>query len=629
MNSTEVPSSPPEYYVHVTDSHVACYVDQEIARINFEQFLKEMQFVQPDAIFHTGDLIDNLDKGQTKGIEFPNEPEWKPYADIGNKYGADSGVPYPITPDNFIEILGNHDYWETLKKTWTESNRPDRYFLKKPEEGPKRVSSFRFGETKFIAYLPLEPPVAHGYLQYWISPKEEDCPLIQTELATNYTPHNVLLSHWSTMTLFPETKCLQKFLDQNFIAFLNGHSHPKKHDIWHHQEAVEFTGTALTERPLYAIFSIDGGRLSYWPMTLFTNSTAVPTYPVPDNVTWDVYTENIFNVRLLSFSSSTNRAFNVTVDDFCAAQMHFERFIDERPAALYTFPCAVPNGRYTMKITGEADYSYAFSIGQETEEFEEIQSDIFKPEPIRAIYICFVVYFVIEFIWVIVGVVFRQCEPLHILFKASDLYKFYGWLFPKRKEDPSECSSVPMFALLFPSAILLSPFILGFRCGRSANLAFSVLWIIVALFAILLPNCVFKIEDKWAEIWMGGFYVSSQPQDSPGYVWDFSAYMYKGLTFATYPPLLIFVVVALLGNLSWVVIGNIGLILLTGSITMVFGWKYLVATAFEHNDQDFWLAFEFIPDLLFILLSILILACCCKGFRPRKKELAPSEGITP
>jgi hypothetical protein len=64
----------------------------------------EMRTVNPIALFHTGDLIDNWNSDRRSNETFPHESQWRPYRKIRGEFPE-------LTLNNYIEILDNHDYW--------------------------------------------------------------------------------------------------------------------------------------------------------------------------------------------------------------------------------------------------------------------------------------------------------------------------------------------------------------------------------------------------------------------------------------------------------------------------------------------------------------------------------------
>jgi hypothetical protein len=355
----------PEYYAHITDTHIADY--QQDSPIFLREFFTRMRVVKPDTIFHTGDLIDNWDKDQTFDEPFPNETEWRLYVQIRNEFPE-------LNSYNYVEILGNHDYWDVLSPL-TNTTRPDRYLFNKPPDGPRIVDTFLRSGTRFITFLPLKPPVASGLFSYYVKLTSEFCRMLENETEQNTNAsQTILLSHWSTLTVYPTDSCFDTFLENNCIDFMNGHSHVSALETWHHKRTVEFTLTAMTEVSGYGLFTIDNGRLAYRNISLFQNITFTPTYPIPDVVVRDVDCENVSFIRVLSFSPSQTRRF--VVNGSAKTTLTPQKLV--KPGVyLYSATYTFEDGHHSITITSESGESVTidFSIGVQTAPLPEEHRD--------------------------------------------------------------------------------------------------------------------------------------------------------------------------------------------------------------------------------------------------------------
>jgi hypothetical protein len=221
-----------------------------------------MRVINPDLIIHTGYLVDNYDsEPEVLYSSNQNETHWKIYTDIRSEFN--------LSPETYIEILGNHDVWSILKPI-TSENSPDRHFLRK---GFGPVDSIIKGRTRFILYTPVTFPTGHGNLHYFAKTSYSHSELIEKEISKENADLNIMLCHFLTGSWCPKQassktgRTIEEIIaykENHFVAFLNEHSHQKQLDIWHHQfeehTAVEFTLPCLKTETNFGLFTIDNAK---------------------------------------------------------------------------------------------------------------------------------------------------------------------------------------------------------------------------------------------------------------------------------------------------------------------------------------------------------------------------------
>lgn len=316
------------------------------------------------------------------------------------------------------------------------------------------------------------------------------------------------------MHLYPLHRSYQKLLTNpknNILCHLNGHAHPPEVDGWHHQIGMkttpEFTMASLYWQNEYALVTIDNGRLSFHIFDQASQSRAILTYPINDNVTNRVYCENEFSIRLLSFSNSTKK--NFFVSGSITGKLLYFRVV--KPGVhLFTLNVSLPKGKHFIKISGDADLDCNFSIGTETDPISDRQRTEFRifPRlysiPLMSLWIFSVIICIIlPESWM------RNLDPIH------------RWLFEEGKGN------------YFISSIFFGIPLIGYRV-RKLSFWSKLLLIFISFSLFFIPIGFFDFDSTVSMWWLFGFVHKGK-----NYFCLMSLY-YVTLYITSVPPLTIF-----------------------------------------------------------------------------------------
>jgi hypothetical protein len=278
------------------------------------------------------------------------------------------------------------------------------------------VSSFIVNETRFIVLEPYDFPYPHGSLKYIKIINSTHIEMIEEELKKGNAKQNILLCYFTNLIMKPKDKSrqtdkdIEDLLKENFIGFLNGHSHPEpSFNSWHHGTSVEITGSYLSSVSKYGMMTIDNGRFNYHSVDLIKEYHVLLTYPISDSVSGRIYCDNEFNIRLLSFDESRTRIF--TVSGSVEGILKFNRIV-KTGVLLYTLECRLDNGHHSINITENENvlFEIEFSIGVQSNKISEYQYLEFDPSGVWPAVILSIVFFSLIFLLWIIFVFFRCCD---------------------------------------------------------------------------------------------------------------------------------------------------------------------------------------------------------------------------
>lgn len=365
-------SKDPIILAHLTDTHIS-YINSERISI-FQQLIKILEKINPELIILTGDIVDNYDH-----ISFPrfgdqHEENWQIYKKEISK----------LTNKPIVDIPGNHDMFGILNlhshkhflleysKSFNRSNVQNLSNL--------RVKSFTFNQLNLtiITMNPFNFPTAHPSLHYFQHITTEDLDQIENILKNSKT-YNILISHYPLGLLYSgkssSGKKLEDYIgyDINLLAYLSGHTHPKKIDIVHHGKCgIELIGPCYFKTLNFGIITIDNGCLSWSNNNVNKPVKGVVSYPIPvEQLTSKTIFNDIENaeIRVIMFTSRNDLSILFTINgkSTFSGRLRYSRTFLNHTKSLYVFPlkdCIEGEGTYTISFSGDFECNLNFVVNK-------------------------------------------------------------------------------------------------------------------------------------------------------------------------------------------------------------------------------------------------------------------------
>lgn len=428
----------------------------------------------------TGDLTDNLETTSVWSPAHPIKAYWELYKQIMHDE-------CPVDKDRVIEVLGNHDCWGRV-------NFDDEYYdyLLHPHRDSWMTQTYERDGIRVISWVPIKFPVGRTAYLYVIPLYPSMLDALEDALEKPTTCETTIVaSHFTTSMMYPldwvrskSGRNLAEILENpkyKVRAFLNGHTHPKNtFRAVHTGHTIEITCTALLDGSTFGIFTLDNGRLSYTTVPTGHDKPAIVTSPGRDELATRIFADQTFQIRVLSFTES-GKEFHVSGD--VEGELRFVRKTSSG-ADLYAMDVTLPEGHYSIKISGDLDEVVNFSVGVPAGPFTE------KPkQPLKGGFF---------FSFCIIGFVYQLFVLIFMFFMPSRMQIYFenmrNWI----------CGAAVQHSWL--SVVFAGPFFTWYCLYKLPKKTKALLvWMIAS--PLIIPFSITKIEQSLCFQYFSGYVI--------------------------------------------------------------------------------------------------------------------------
>lgn len=507
-------SENPIVFAHITDSHINTIRPESI--MAYSEMVRLIKAVSPEFIIHTGDMVDNYDSLSMLRYGDQDERSWVIYKDQMREL---SDIP-------IIEMAGNHDMFG-IKSVLSHKNHIIDYSYGITRQNTRNdedfiIKSYHLGsaKTNIITINPFKFPTAHPPLHLYVRYSKHLLDRLEHEIQKSHSK-SIIAGHFPVGSIHSKKSSSGKRFtdiigsDDSVLAYLSGHSHPVKPDVFHHGKGgVEILGPASFINSKFGVVTIDNHGIA-WSMIDTTNpQKGVLSYPVPKK---QISKNVIFNdrqntsIRVIMFSNQINHSIHFTLKksskNVFSGTLNYTRNLP-RGQTLYSFPikdCIKEDGSYTITFSGDFNGSTEFLIGETFKTSTAILTEY--PKLVESLTITFPVFLAILFIVTII-IPFNCCQW------QTKLDSLEVWVETGEGND----------------TYWVVPTLFGFLLMRArfqrVPLYIKIFVFLMILYSFCGPLLFFMTEDLIGFVWPYGYYIDKH--NIPADYGIFYAYLYVG-----------------------------------------------------------------------------------------------------
>jgi predicted MPP superfamily phosphohydrolase len=469
-------SAMPTWLMHATDIHINAIGNESYIK-TYSALKKAIDTLNPRKIVFTGDLVDNLNSGSTfRPYTEQKSEEWELYKKLLIELEL-------IDNPRLIQVAGNHDFFDIL------SDDSERHYANGIVYNMSTMIHSRHrldvdvGTASILAVNTYETPAPVLRLTWFSTPSQKILDELKKELDSNDDTIQIVVQHHPVAMVFPSSgasddACYSEIIKdtKNVRLILSGHRHPKKPVYRHWGDALEVIGTPFFRMPnRVGLVTIDNRRVVYHDVDLNDTHIAVMTNPTPRYQAsgLDVFNENASEVRALYFGETPG---NLSVSGSVKGKLRCETKLDEG-VWLCSLPFSLPSGNHVIHKEGDWSGDVEFAIAKTIPGFEE---DFYQKESTIS-YAFLYAYVTIICVFLTFPIGFSKAD--------SD---FNAWI--KGKSEKSNW----LFAL-FAGFVAVR--------NRLAKVPAHIKYVlfVASVWPLILPICLFGIEDKPAMFWAWNF----------------------------------------------------------------------------------------------------------------------------
>lgn len=484
MSSNFNQNSNPIWIAHMSDLHLAPFLPKAIENTN-KSFSIIKKFIKPYFLVITGDIVDNYGQESRPRCSNQIESNYQIYQRLIDENGVRQII---------FDLLGNHDAVSISKERNLYNNTLiQKYFV-------NNFTSTIFTKSKspilLIGFNQASYPTGVGSLGIIPDLTKEKLDLLEVEVHTTMTSIDtvpIFVTHTPSSGFYEQQKSsaghtMDELLEIGNIKYvLNGHSHPKERDIFHHKRYTEYTAVASKFQNKFAVFSVDNGHPQYSTIYLNNTNPSILTYPAASIYENEIMIRYNGVVRIVSFSSQANHftatIINLDSQEKQKCELNFvQNLLDEKSDDGNTprlFQCAFEQskskyqGKNVLIIEGDLNEKIEFNVNQPLL-VKETQHNKWSPS------------------WLFCSISFAIIY--HAIIFACIFIPFSHQIFEKISHSQV-------------LAIILAPFITGYNL-KNLNNASKVILFCLIWSPLVLPFGFFFSDNRLGYITMWGYFIN-------------------------------------------------------------------------------------------------------------------------